>query len=225
LWSNPLIGSVRVATSLGVYVRLLRWSGLAGAVVFLVGFIMLSSVPGGGDPDPADFEEYYVTDDNTGLAIAGLLIMSAGVILLVLFLHYLRTTIGTDISRLGFASGVAGFAVVMVGAALLASPSAVQAFSDADYVGEPIAHTFAAAGFGVMLIGGALLIGLAIAAYSVAGRLTETLPAWVSIIGYIVAVLQLVAIIYLPFLLVPVWLALASIAGVRAQRVSVATTV
>ena len=201
--------------------RLLRWSGVVGAVVFLAGLFMVSSVPGGGDPDPSDFEKYYVTDDKTGLAIAGLLVLSAGVIILVLFLHHLRTMIATEVTRLAFASGVAGFAVVMVGAALLASPSAVQAFSDADYVGEPIAHTFAAAGFGVMLVGGALLIGLAIAAFSFAGRQTALFPSWVTITGYVAAVLQLAALFYLPFLVAPLWLALASIAGTRGRAVEV----
>ena len=200
---------------------MLRWSGLAGAVVFLVGHIMVSSVPGGGDVDPSDFDDYYVTDDKTGLAIAGLIIVSVGVLLLVLFLHHLRTTIASDFSRLAFASGMAGFSVYVVGATLLASPSAVQAFSDADFVGEEVAHTFASAGFGAILIPGALLIGLAIAAFSFAGRQTGMLPSWVAIIGYIVAVLQLASIIWLPFLLVPVWLALASIAGTRARAVEV----
>ncbi|MEO5837849.1 MAG: hypothetical protein ABIQ73_28255 [Acidimicrobiales bacterium] len=193
--------------------RHLRWAGLVGAVVFVVGFFMVSSVPGGGDVDSADFEKYYVTDDDTALAIAGLLILSAGLILLVLFLHYLRAHVPSDLSQLGFVAGVAGFAVLGAGACLLAAPSAVQVFGDEEYVGQQVAHTFAAAGFLVMLIPAALLIGLAIAAYSIGGRLSGALPAWVSIIGYIVALLQLIAIIYLPFLVVPVWMALASIAG------------
>jgi hypothetical protein len=202
-------------------VRTLRWSGLVGAVVFLAGFIMVSSVPGGGDVDPSDFEDYYVNDDKTALAIAGLIVLSVGVIILVLFLHYLRTTIASDLSRVAFGSGMAGFAVVAVGATLLASPSAVQVFSDADFVGEEVAHTFASAGFGAILIPGALLIGLAIAAFSLAGRQTAAFPSWVTIAGYVAAVLQLASIIFLPFLVVPVWLALASIAGTRARAAEV----
>ena len=201
--------------------RTLRWSGLVGAVVFLAGFVMVSSVPGGGDVDPSDFDDYYVQDDKTALAIAGLIVLSVGVIILVLFLHYLRTTIASDVSQLAFGSALAGFAVVVVGATLLASPSAVQTFSDADFVGEEVAHTFAAAGFGAILIPGALLIGLAIAAFSLAGRQTAEFPSWVTIAGYVVAVLQLAAIIWLPFLVVPVWMALASIAGTRIRAVEV----
>ena len=201
--------------------RTLRWSGLVGAVVFLAGHIMVSSVPGGGEVEASDFDDYYVTDDKTGLAIAGLIIVSVGVILLVLFLQHLRTTIASDVSRLAFASGMAGFSVYVVGATLLAAPSAAQLFGDADFVGEEVAHTFAAAGFGAILIPGALLIGLAIAAFSIAGRQTGVFPSWVTIIGYIVAVLQLAAIIWIPFLVVPVWLALASIAGTRIRAVEV----
>jgi hypothetical protein len=151
------------------------------------------------------------------------LVLSAGIILLLLFLHYLRTHVASDLSRLAFASGVSGFAVLGTGACLLAAPSAVQVFSDQEFVGQEIAHTFASAGFGVMLIPGALLIGLAIAAYSIGGRTSSSLPAWVSIAGYVVAVLQLLAIIWLPFLLVPVWMALASIGGASRTARSVAT--
>jgi hypothetical protein len=196
-------------------VRLLRWSGLVGAVVFLAGFFMVSSVPGGGDPEPSDFDKYYVTDDKTGLAVAGLVVLSVGVVVLFLFLHYLRMAIASDLSGLAFGSGIAGLSLVLAGATLLAAPAAVQAFSKSDFVGEPIAHTFASAGFGVMLIGGALLMGLTIATFSLAGRQTAVFPSWVTITGFIAAVLQLASIIYLPFLLVPVWLALASIGGTR----------
>jgi hypothetical protein len=192
-------------------------------VVLLVGFFLVSSVPGGGDTDPSDFQDYYVTDDKTGLAIAGLLVLSAGIILLLLFLHYLRTHVASDLSRLAFTSGVAGFAVLGAGACLLSAPSAVQVFSDEEFVGQEVAHTFASAGFGVMLIPGALLIGLAIAAYAIGGRASGSLPAWVSIVGYVVAVLQLLALIWLPFLLVPVWMALASIGGASGTARSVAT--
>jgi hypothetical protein len=208
---------------MGGNVRQLRWAGLVGGVVLLVGFVLISSVPGGGDPEASDFEDYYVTDDNTALAIAGLLILSVGIILLLLFLHYLRTHVASDLSRLAFSSGVAGLAVFGTGACLLAAPSAVQTFSDEAFVGQEVAHTFASAGFGVMLIPGALLIGLAIALFSICGRSTGSLPAWVVIIGYIVAVLQLLAIIWLPFLLVPVWMALASIGGATQKTVVVAT--
>jgi hypothetical protein len=203
-------------------VRIFRWAGLVGAVVFLAGHIMVSSVPGGGEVDPSDFTDYYVDDDKTGMAIAGLIILSVGVILLVLFLHHLRTTIASDLSPLAFASGMAGFSVYVVGATLLAAPSAAQSFGNVDFVGQETAHTFAAAGFGAMLIPGALLIGLAIAVFSVAGRQTATFPSWVTIIGFIVAVLQLASIIWLPFLVVPVWFALASIAGTRRGVVTVA---
>ena len=49
------------------------------------------------------------------------------------------------------------------------------------------AHTFAAAGFGAILIPGALLLGLAIAAFSLAGRQTASFPSWVTIAGFIAA--------------------------------------
>ena len=67
--------------------RIARWVGLVGAVVYTVGFFLVSSVPGGGDVDASDFEDFYVTDDNTSLPVIGLFVLTIGALALLWFFH------------------------------------------------------------------------------------------------------------------------------------------
>ena len=197
--------------------RRISWIGLVGAIVFLVGYFLLSAVPGGGDVEPADFEEFYVTDDRTGTAIAAMFLVTLGTLGLLWLLWELRTGIDSALSRLAFVSGALGLALVVGGAALLEAPSGAQAFSDADFVGAPVAHALAQAGWAAILIGGALFLGLAIALFSAEGRRTGTLVSWVAIAGFVAAVLQLVAFIWLPSLAIPLWFILVALTGIRAS--------
>lgn len=82
-----------------------------------------------------------------------------------------------------------------------------------------MAHALAQAGWAAILIGGALFLGLAIALYSAAARRTGALLGWVSIAGFVVAALQLVAFIWLPSLAIPIWFILTAVTGVRASAV------
>jgi hypothetical protein len=196
-------------------VRLARWIGVAGAVVYAAGFVLVSSVPGGGDVDASDFEEFYVTDDNTALPIIGLFVLTAGALALLWFFQSLRTAIATPDAGAGWGAAALGLAIVLTGGAMLGGPSGVQAFSDEEFVGAPIAHTFAQAGFAAMLVPGSIALGLAVALLSWTGRRAGVLPSWVAIVGYVAAVLQLVAIIWIPSFAIPLWVLLAGIAGTR----------
>jgi hypothetical protein len=202
--------------------RAARWIGALGAVVYAVGFVLVSSAPGGGDVDAADFEDFYVTDDNTATVIIGMFVLTIGALALLWFFHHLRTVIGTTDGSFGWASTALGLVLVLAGGGLLAGPSGVQAFSDADFVGQPVAHALAQSGFALMLVPGSLLLGLGVAVLSLAGRSAGVLAPWLAIAGVIAAALQLVAIIWIPALAIPLWVLIASIVGLRAVRASTA---
>ena len=197
--------------------RIGRWIGIVGAVLFAVGFVLASSAPGGGDVDEADFEKFYVTDDNTALPIIGVVLLSLGVIAVLWFFYELRSAmLGTELLA-GFAwiSAALGLSLVATGACMLAAPSGVQAFSDAEFVGAPVAHTLAQAGFAAALVPGALLLGAGIAVFSFANRRAGAFPMWASIIGYVAAALQLLAIIWIPFFAIPLWIVIVAVVARR----------
>jgi len=204
--------------------RIARWISVVGAVIYAVGFFLVSSAPGGGDVNASDFEDFYVTDDNTALPIIGLFVLTIGALALVWFFHELRTALGTADAGFGWAVAALGLALIVAGASLLAGPSGVQAFSDAEFVGQPVAHTFAQAGFAAMLVPGSLFLGLGVAVLSLAGRRTGVFVPWVAIAGVVAAILQLVAFIWIPSFAIPLWILLASLAGLRVTaRPTVAT--
>jgi hypothetical protein len=192
--------------------RIGRWIGIVGAVLFALGFVLASSAPGGGSVDEADFEKFYVTDDNTALPIIGVVLLSLGVIAVLWFFYELRAAMLGAEMLAGFAwiSAALGLSLVAAGACMLAAPSGAQAFSDAEFVGAPVAHTLAQAGFAAALVPGALLLGAGIAVFSFANRRAGVFPMWASIIGYLAAALQLLAIIWIPFFAIPLWIVIVA---------------
>jgi hypothetical protein len=196
--------------------RIARWVGVAGAVVYILGFILVSSAPGGGDVDASDFEDFYVRDDNTAIPIIGLFVLTLGALALLWFFHRLRTALASPDAGFGWAVTALGLGLVVTGGALVASPSSVQAFTDAEFVGQPVAHTLAQAGFGAMLVPGSLFLGLGVGVLSLVGRRSGVLLPWVAIAGFVAAILQLGAVIWIPSFAIPLWVLVASLVGLRA---------
>lgn len=184
-------------------------------MLYIVGFFLVSAAPGGGEVEVSDFEDFYVEDERTALPIVGVYLLTVGALGVLWFFHALRTAIATTDAALGWSAAALGLAVIVTGGTLLAAPSGVQAFSDADFVGAPVAHSLAQAGFAAMLVPGSLFLAAGIALLSFAGRRAGVLVAWVAIAGFVVAALQLVALIWLPSLLVPLWVLVAAVAGAR----------
>jgi hypothetical protein len=195
-------------------VRTFRWIGLAGAVVFLVGMFLLSAVPGGGDVDAADFEEFYVEDDQTGLALPAMYALTLGAIGMSFFFFTLSEVVRSPLGRFGARTAIVGLGLFVVGAGVIVGPSGVQAFGDEPFVGANVAHAMAQAGWSIALVGGALFVGAGIGMLCVASRSAGGLVPWVAIAGIVVAVLQLAGVIWLPTLLIPLWVAVAAMAGV-----------
>ncbi len=74
-----------------------------------------------------------------------------------------------------------------------------------------------------MLVAGALAAGLFIGIASYLARRTGLLPGWLTVAGYVAAVLQLAAALFVPFALFLLWVLIASIVLLRRRAHSVAT--
>ena len=200
----------------GRTVKRVSWVGIVAAIVYIAGHILLASVPGGGDVKAADFEKFYVTDDNTGVAIVGTLVLTIGCLGMLWFFNEVREHIETPPARAGFVFAAVGLALTAAGAAIVAGPSGVQFNSDEPFVGNAVAHALAQAGYGVMLVGGAMFLGLGVGVLAIEGRRLGVLLPWVGVVGVVAAVLQLVGYIWLQIFLIPLWVLIVAITGLRA---------
>lgn len=195
--------------------RFVLASALA-AVLFTFGYFMAVVVPGGGTATPEDFTDFYSEEGNESLTLFFALGLVAGSLALAWFFNEVRTRLPDSLgSRVAWAAALIGLVGLAGGGALLAAPMGVQLNSDVEFVGVEIAHTFAQAGLGLMLGVGMYSLALATLLYSVAFRRSGVAPAWLGVVGILVAVLMLGSYVWFPGLLFPIWVLVVGAAGLR----------
>jgi hypothetical protein len=118
------------------------------------------------------------------------------------------------------------FGTLFIAVALLSSlirtaiPGA-KIFCDVPVPAGECSRQFAQIGFALLLVAGALSAGAFIAVASFLAHQQDLLSAWLTIAGYVVAVLQFAAVLFLPFVLLPLWVLVSSIIVlIRQQRVA-----
>ncbi|MGI8925685.1 MAG: hypothetical protein ACR2HN_03435 [Tepidiformaceae bacterium] len=196
-----------------------RVSALVAGIIFLAGYCIVLLIPGGGDVDAEDFTDFYDSDGKRNLAFLLLIALVLGSLAMVWFFTELRTFLPAGaLTSVGYASAMIGAALVIAGGGIMAAPLGVQMNSDSDFVGIPIAHTFAQAGLAVMLLGGMTAFLLATLLTSLALRAGNLVPQWVWIVGFVVAIVMLGSFIWAPGVVFPLWVILLGLVGVGTRR-------
>lgn len=184
----------------------LRVSAVLAALLFSVGYLVVLIVPGGGEVTDRDFTDFYDSDGRIFVSFLLYLVLLAAAWSIAWFFTEVKARLRDDLlSRAALAIALLGCGGLAVGGALLGAPGGVQMNSDAGFVGIPIAHTFAQAGLGVMLVVGMFSLALATALVSLAARRDALVPSWLSIAGIVIAVLMIGSFIWLPGYVFPVW--------------------
>lgn len=185
----------------------LRVSAVLAALLFSVGYLVVLMVPGGGDVTDRDFTDFYDSDDRIFVSFLLYVVLLAAAWSIVWFFTEVKARLRDDLlSQAALAIALLGCGGLVIGGALLGAPGGVQMNSDAGFVGIPIAHTFAQAGLGVMLVVGMYSLALATALVSVAARRDALVPSWLSIAGIVIAVLMIGSFIWLPGYVFPLWI-------------------
>jgi hypothetical protein len=194
-------------------------SSIVAAVLFSIGFVVTLVIPGGGEVTEQDFTDFYGTDDRFFISLLLVIALVAASWALAWFFSALRAHLPADtLSGTAYAVALIGAAAVPIGAAILLAPVGVQMNSDAEFVGMPIAHTFAQAGLLVMLLVGMYSLAAAVALFSLAMRRANVGPSWLSIAGLIIAVLLIGSFVVVPGYLFPIWVVLVGVLSTRDSR-------
>ena len=194
-------------------------SSIVAAVLFSIGFIITLVIPGGGEVTEQDFTDFYDTDDRFFISLMLVIAWVAASGALVWFFTELRARLPVGVlSKTAYGTALIGAASLPIGACLLLAPVGVQMNSNAEFVGMPIAHTFAQAGLLVMLLVGMYSLAVAVALFSVAMRRANVGPAWLAIAGLVIAVLLIGSFVVVPGYLFPIWVVLVGVLASRETR-------
>lgn len=198
-------------------------AGIAAGVAFAAGYVALLLIPGlGGTAKTKNFTDFYNSSGHRTTANLLAYILLVGSWLMIWFFTELRTHVATSVrSDLAYRLSVVGAAAVIVGAAIELAPLMVQNNSDnATFVGIPVAHTFAQAGFGTATAG-MVSFALAVFLYGLEFRRATSLPAWLGILSFVIAVLLVPGSFFgVGGFLLPVWTIVVGVTARRAPRTS-----
>lgn len=194
----------------------LRVSAALAAVLFVIGYLIVAVVPGGGDVSESDFNKFYDSDGKMLLS----LLLTVGLVLAVAALTWcfleLRSALGGGlVAQLASILGILGAAALPAGAAIMGAPVGVEQNSDVAVVDWQVAYAFAQAGLGVMLLLGMGLIAVATILFSLEIRRVKAGPSWLWIAGAVLGVVCFGSYIWLPGLAFPIWLLALAAVGLR----------
>ena len=206
--------------------RVGAWMGIAFVVLFVVGFIAFPTPR--DNKDTVKWERWWTDSGHRVGAIIGAYLMVLGLLAFVWFMWSLNQRL-RDRGGMMITFGSLFVALALISALVRASIAGSKQFGDNPVPAGDFARQFDQIGFGVLLVAGALAAGAFTATASYLARRDAILPGWLTIAGYVVAVLQLAAALFLPFALFPLWVLVVSIMLLRhasrvATRVPVAPT-
>lgn len=206
----------------------LRWGGIAAivfAVLFVVGFLMVSDSPD-GDESNLKWIRYYADSENRRMIVLGVIMLTLAAIAFLIFLGVLRewlrgAAVGSVwIATVAFASGLVFVGMLAVFALGQGSVAASIAFGDAPVPRDAdLMRTFVSAGFGAMLLFGATTAGLLTFTTSILSGRAALLPKWLVVSGYVAAVIVFFGgLLFIPIVLFLLWMLVVGIVMISRSR-------
>ena len=200
--------------------------GFAHAVLFVLAYLLLASVPGGRAPDE-EVREFYVSDARR-LTLVGLYVMPFAGIAFVWFIVALRMWISLShrrenvlLSNVQLVSGILFLAMFFASGAASAAAAASVEFAGA-VVNPELARQLPLYGNTLVLVFGMRMAAMFVFTTSSIARTNEILPSWFTYAGYAVGLFMLLSASFSPLLVLafPVWLfALCILLFLRARRI------
>ena len=190
-------------------------AGILAGVVFASGFVMVLLVPGlGGTSTTKDFTDFYNSSGKRGAASVLGFVLVVGCWLMIWLFTELRARLASSVrSDLAFHLSVVGAAAVMIGAAIELGPTMVQNSNDnSDFVGVPIAHAFAQAGAGAVILG-MFTFAAAVLLHGLEFRRSDLFPRWLGVVSIVFAILLVSSFFGIGGFLLPLWAILVAVIG------------
>jgi Na+-transporting methylmalonyl-CoA/oxaloacetate decarboxylase gamma subunit len=208
--------------SLGQAAYLTAGMGIVHAVLLLVSFWILRTMPGPGAAE-ATLQAFYGGADRRRVLAVGLYLLPFAAIAFVWFIVALRMWVGSHgrpeqalFSNVQLVSGIVFIALLLEAAAAYSIDAAVVEFSNGS-LNPALARQFPQLGRVLGLVLAMRLAAMFVIATSSIGRHTRVLPAWFIWLGYLVGAFL--------FVVFPIWvLTLCVLLLVRARHLPLDAT-
>ena len=214
--------------------RASRWGAIAGiafVVLYVVRFVWFFDTPD-SDAPVREWTEYFRDSGNrTASILGGYTQLLAGLAFLC-FIWALRNRLrraegsSEGLSTLAWGSGLVFVGLVFVSAAAIMTVAAGVEFGEGPVPNGEFARQMEGLGMGLLLLFGLFSVGVCIAAVSGSARRTGALPRWLVIAGFVVAVIVgVLGVIFIPQILLLLWVLAVSIVMLRQPVPSVSRPV
>lgn len=199
----------------GVSARTAGISGILFAILFTLGLILTGGLP--SDVSDQKAIEYYADSGNRAEAIIGGYCIILSMLCFLPFLLHMRERLmgsprGASFAPIVFVSGLLFAAMSMAGAVAFAwLPAGVEFGSAPAPQNADLARLAPQLGFGLLLVAGGLSAAVTFGAAAIGAIRGRLLAGWLAWSGLVVAILQVLGFAFIPLMLVPLWVLVASV--------------
>lgn len=198
------------------------FSGIAFAVLFTLGLVLVNQIPRLDSPD-STYTAFYTTGSGGVLVTVGLYLVPFAGIAFLQFMMAFRALLDrpADITQgLQLASGVAFVCMLFAGTAAAGAVALMLYFANVPPPPVSVDRVLSSIGYGLVFVYGVRVAGMFTITTTTLARRAGLMPRWLAVLSYLMAAFLLVTTTTLPatLLVYPAWVLILSFALVRSAR-------
>lgn len=219
-------GGSTALTTVGRDLRAPRAAGIAGllfAALFIASLLMLRGQPDAGST-AGEIERWYLGHDANRIGLIGLYLVPFSGIAFLWFIAVIRSHVGDRedqfFATVFLGSGLLFVAMLFAAAATASAPLASVKFQHAPVPGADEIGLARALAYTLLYVYAVRVAAVFVIAVSTIGLRTGSMPRWLVITGYVIALAMLFSVSFYKFvvLLFPLWVAAVSITILLSPR-------
>jgi len=198
------------------------FSGIAFAVLFTLGLILVNRIPRLNSPD-STYMAFYATGSGGVLVTVGLYLVPFAGIAFLWYMMAFRALLDrpADLTQgLQLASGVAFVCMLFAGTAAAGAVALMLHFANVPAPPVSVDRVLTSVGYGLVFVYGVRVAGMFAITTTTLARRAGMMPGWLAVLSYLMAAFLLFTTTTQPatLLVYPAWVLILSFALVRSAR-------